>query len=224
MKKYSGILIAGLIFIIGVLLATRILTHEKKLKIFNPIDVNPVLVDDSLKNVAKNHRVSQFALSDQQGLVTDASFLKDKIYVADFFFTTCQTICPVMQSHMNIVADVFKEKKDVKFISFSVTPQIDTVPVLRAYAEQLGINYDQWRLLTGDKKKIYDLARKSYFALKPAETGKGDGGVSDFIHTNNFVLVDKNKRIRGYYDGTSSEDIERLIEEVNILLDEKTTE
>ena len=220
MKRYTGILIAGIIFIIGVLLANQILTPEKRLKIFNPVDVNPVLVDDSLKNIAKNHRVSGFELFDQEGNVTNDAFLEEKVYIADFFFTTCQTICPVMQSQMSRAANLLQDEDQVRFISFSVTPQIDSVPLLKAYADQLEIDYEQWRLLTGEKKQIYDLARKSYFALKPAETGKGDGGVSDFIHTNNFVLVDKNKRIRGYYDGTSTEDVDRLIDEVEILLRE----
>ncbi|MEM7163557.1 MAG: SCO family protein [Bacteroidota bacterium] len=221
MKKFLGVAFVILLVIIGSIYAGIKLTPEKKLKIFNPVDVNPILVDDSLKNVAAFHKVNDFELLDQEGNLTTSRWLDDKIYVVDFFFTTCETICPVMSSQMQRASENLKDETDVKFISFSVLPEQDSVPVLKAYAEQLQIDYDQWRLLTGDKHQIYDLARKSYFALKPTEAGKGDGGKSDFIHTNNFVLVDKNKRIRGYYSGTNNEDVKRMLEEIRILSSEQ---
>ncbi len=221
MKKYIGIISVIAIVVIGSFFAGQLLTPSNKLKIFNPTDVNPILVDDSLKTVYANHKVLDFELFDQNGNLTSQSWTDDHIYVVDFFFTTCETICPLMTSQMQRASEKLKDEKQIKFLSISVIPEQDTVEVLNAYAEQLDIDYNQWRLLTGDKNKIYDLARKSYFALKPAETGKGDGGVSDFIHTNNFVLVDKNKRIRGYYDGTNVADVDRLIEEVEILLNEQ---
>ena len=220
MKRYFGLIAVLIIVLIGSFIAGKLLTPEERLKIFNPTDVNPILVDDSLKKVSKFHRVSGFKLLDQEGNLTDDSWVEEQIYVVDFFFTTCQTICPLMTSQMQRASKILKEKP-VKFISFSVTPELDSVPVLKAYANQSGIDYSQWRLLTGEKEDIYRLARKSFFALKPAEAGMGDGGVSDFIHTNNFVLVDREKRIRGYYDGTSVEDIDRLIREVDILLNEQ---
>lgn len=220
MKKYSGIIIVTFIFIVGSFIAGKYLSPDKKLKIFNPRDVNPVLVDDSLKNIARGHFVSPFELIDHYGNVTSDEWLEGKVYIIDFFFTTCQSICPIMSSQMQRASLDLRKEEQVKFLSISVIPQQDSVPILKAYADRLDINYDQWRLLTGEKKDIYDMARRSYFALKPTETGKGDGGVSDFIHTNNFVLVDKNKRIRGYYDGTNSLDVDRLLYEVRILLTE----
>ena len=221
MKKYIGIISVILIVLIGSFFAGKLLTPNNKLKVYNPVDVNPVLVDDSLKKVYANHKVLDFELFDQEGNRTSQKWTDNHVYIVDFFFTTCETICPLMTSQMQRASEKLKDEKEVKFLSISVIPEQDSIPVLKAYAEQLDLDYNQWRMLTGDKNLIYSLARKSYFALKPAETGKGDGGVSDFIHTNNFVLVDKSKRIRGYYDGTSVADVDRLIEEVGILLNEQ---
>ncbi|NND76890.1 MAG: SCO family protein [Flavobacteriales bacterium] len=220
MKKYLGLIIVGLIFIIGSIIAGILLTPDNSLRVFDPADVNPILVDDSLKDLAEGHRVKPFKLLDQHGNETSDQWLDDKVYVIDFFFTTCQSICPIMTSQMDRAANSLSDEDEVRFLSVSVIPQQDSVPVLKAYADRIEIDYDQWRLLTGDKQQIYEMARKSYFVLKPAETGEGDGGVSDFIHTNNFVLVDKQKRIRGYYDGTNTKDVDRLIKEVKILLTE----
>jgi protein SCO1/2 len=122
---------------------------------------------------------------------------------------------------MESVASKFDPSDDIRFLSFSVIPEEDSVEALNAYAQAYGVNYDQWRLLTGDKEVIYELARKSYFTLKPTEVGKGDGGTSDFIHTNNFVLIDSRQRIRGYFDGTSDLDMERLLKDIEILQEEE---
>lgn len=180
------------------------------------MQVNPILVDPSLRNTL-SHKVAGFDFIDQEGNHTDSSFVQGKIHVADFFFTTCQTICPIMSGKMSGVQEEFKDDPKVRFLSFSVLPEQDSVPVLSDYALAYGVPYTQWRLLTGDRKDIYQIARTSYFTLKPSETGKGDGGLSDFIHTNNFVLVDNESRIRGYYDGTSDPDMDRLKKDIRIL-------
>lgn len=195
-------------------------TKSKSLPIFSPWQVNPELVDEDVRMKSK-HRVSYFSLPDQNGNLTDSTFTEGKIHVADFFFTTCQTICPIMSGKMSDVASRFNPDEDLRFLSFSVIPEEDSVEVLNAYAKAYGINYDQWRLLTGEKETIYELARKSYFTLKPAEVGEGDGGTSDFIHTNNFVLVDSKQRLRGYYDGTSDAEMERLVDDLENLLEEE---
>ena len=114
---------------------------------------------------------------------------------------------------MGKLQDVFKNDDDIKFLSLSVTPVIDSVPILRAYADKKGVIDAKWNITTGAKKHIYELARKSYFAV----LDEGDGGLQDFIHTENFVLVDKKRQIRGYYDGTDDEDIQRLILDIKIL-------
>jgi protein SCO1/2 len=138
---------------------------------------------------------------------------KDKIYVSDFFFTTCQTICPIMTHNMAKIQKEFNEDDSVMLLSHSVTPEIDSVTVLRDYADRKGVVDVKWNVTTGDKKHIYELARKSYFAV----VDEGDGGVQDFIHTENFILVDKKRQIRGYYDGTQDEEMDRLITDIKTL-------
>ena len=190
-----------------------ILIPEKKLPIYNPADVNPRLVDESLLHIRRNHKVLDFTLVDQNGDTITQNDYQDKIYVADFFFTRCMTICPIMTSNMEKLQAAFIDDDEIMFLSHSVTPVIDSVSVLRAYADKKGVIDAKWHITTGDKKHIYNLARKSYFAV----LDEGDGGLQDFIHTENFVLVDKKRRIRGYYDGTSIEDMERLIADIYIL-------
>jgi len=190
-----------------------LLTPEKKLPIFNPADVNPKLVDESVVHVRRDHKVANFKLMNQNGDTITQEDYKDKIYVADFFFTRCMTICPIMTNNMGKLQEVFKNDADIKFLSLSVTPEMDSIPILRAYADAKGVIDSKWNITTGDKQHIYELARKSYFVV----LDEGDGGLQDFIHTENFVLVDKKKQIRGFYDGTNNEDIQRLILDIKLL-------
>ena len=193
-----------------------LLTPEKRLPIYNPADVNPKLVDESVVHVRRNHKVADFKLINQNGDTITQENYKDKIYVADFFFTRCMTICPVMTNNIGKLQDVFINDDDVMFLSHSVTPVIDSVSVLRAYADKKGVIDSKWNITTGDKKHIYKLSRKSYFAV----LDEGDGGLQDFVHTENFVLVDKKRQIRGFYDGTDNDDIQRLIADIRILQNE----
>ena len=133
--------------------------------------------------------------------------------MADFFFTSCTTICPIMTDNIVKLQEEFLKEDEIMFLSLSVTPEIDSISVLRAYADDKGVIDEKWNVTTGEKKHIYELARKSYFAVLDA----GDGGLQDFIHTTNFVLVDKKKQIRGIYDGTNDEEIIRLINDIRIL-------
>jgi len=193
-----------------------LLTPEKKLPVFNPADVNPKLVDQSVKHIRRNHRVSEFSLINQNGDTITQEDYNDKIYVADFFFTRCMTICPIMTNNMGKIQEAFKNDDSIMFLSHSVTPGIDSVSVLRDYADKKGVIDRKWNITTGNKKHIYELARKSYFAVLE----DGDGGIQDFIHTENFILVDKKRRIRGFYDGTNNEDMERLILDIKLLQNE----
>ena len=211
---------AILIAIIGITIAYFMIDEPKHLKVFNPIDINPDLFDESLRNVDKFHRVGSFNLTNQIGKEITEKDYKGEIYVTDFFFVTCPTICPNMTKQMNRVYDEFIDNKDISFLSHTVMPVADSVPVLKQYATDLGINADKWNFVTGDKKQIYNLARKTYFAA----VTEGDGGVNDFVHTENFVLVDKEKRLRGFYDGTSKEDVDRLITDIYTLLEGYKTE
>lgn len=217
-KKSVPTLIAMLAFsMIGIGVFYQLLTPQKKLPIYNPVDVNPRLVDASVQHVRKNHTISNFELINQNGEKVTAQTFQKKIYVADFFFTRCGTICPVMTSNMEIVQKEFLNDSEIMLLSHSVTPVMDSVPVLKAYAAAKGVLSDKWHLVTGAKKEIYNLARKSYFAV----LDEGDGGDQDFIHTEQFVLIDKKKRIRGYYDGTDLEAVQRLISDIRVLQQER---
>lgn len=190
-------------------------SSKKQLPIYNPSDFNPGLVDKSLQNLSENHTVANFKLINQNGETITQDDYKDKIYVADFFFTSCQTICPIMTDNMAKIQKAYLDNDDIMFLSLSVTPDIDSIPVLREYADRKGVIDRKWNVTTGEKKHIYALARKSYFAV----VEHGDGGVQDFIHTPNFILVDKQKRIRGIYDGTENDEIIRLIEDIKVLIE-----
>lgn len=217
-KKSVPTLIAMLVFsMIGIGVFYQLLTPQKKLPIYNPVDVNPRLVDASVQHVRKNHTIANFELINQNGEKVTAKTFQNKIYVADFFFTRCGTICPVMTSNMEIVQKEFLNDSDIMLLSHSVTPVMDSVPVLKAYAAAKDVISDKWHLVTGAKKEIYNLARKSYFAV----LDEGDGGDQDFIHTEQFVLIDKKQRIRGYYDGTDLEAVQRLISDIRVLQQER---
>jgi protein SCO1/2 len=187
----------------------------KQLPIYNPSDFNPKLVDKSIRNVSDNHRVKDFNLINQNGIKISSKDYENKIYVVDFFFTSCPSICPIMTNNMLLVQEEFIKNNDVMLLSMSVTPEIDNVEVLKKYAIEKGVIDSKWNITTGSKKHIYELARKSYFAV----LDQGDGGLQDFIHTPNFILVDTNKQIRGIYDGTVENEISRLIQDINILVD-----
>jgi len=195
----------------------QILKPREVLPIFQPAQVNEELVDSTIQHVKKYHTIADFSLINQNGKTVTQDTYNNKIYIADFFFTTCQTICPIMTDHMVILQNQLKLDPDVMLLSHTVTPEIDSVAQLKKYALNKGVLDSKWNLVTGDKKEIYQLARKSYLAVKST----GDGGEYDMIHTENFILVDQKKRIRGYYDGTLEEDIESLLNDIDILKKEQ---
>ncbi|MDT0557880.1 SCO family protein [Ichthyenterobacterium sp. W332] len=190
-----------------------ILKPTRVLPVWQPSMVNYELVDSTIQHKAKYHTIADFSLTNQNGETITQATYKDKIYIADFFFTTCQTICPIMTDHMYQIQKEIENDDDVMLLSHSVTPKIDSVAQLKRYAKKKGVNDAKWNLVTGDKKHIYELARKSYLAVKT----DGDGGEYDMIHTENFLLIDKKRQIRGHYDGTNPEDIERLLDDIKIL-------
>lgn len=189
------------------------LQPQKMLPVYQPSMVDPTLVDSTLHYKKKYHKIADFELTNQNGKTVTQGNYKDKIYVADFFFTTCPTICPIMTKNMAEIQDAIMDDDEVMLLSHSVTPVIDSVPQLKKYALEKGVVDRKWNLVTGDKKQIYELARKSYLAVKT----DGDGGPYDMIHTENFILVDKERRIRGFYDGTNREEINKLLEDLMTL-------
>ncbi len=207
---------AIVLFVISCIIITiiyQILKPKEVLPVFQPAKVNAELVDSTIQHVIKYHTIADFSLINQNGKTITQEDYKDKIYVADFFFTTCLTICPIMTDNMIVLQEKLKKDSEVMLLSHSVTPAIDSVAQLKKYALEKGVNDAKWNLVTGDKKQIYALARKSYLAVK--EDGNGDE--YDMIHTENFILVDQKKRIRGFYDGTKEEDIVQLLNDIQIL-------
>lgn len=189
------------------------LKPQNVLPIYQPAQVNYELVDSTIQHQKKYHTIADFSLINQNGDTITQEFYKDKIYVADFFFTTCQTICPIMTDHMYDIQKQTITDPEVLLLSHTVTPEIDSVKQLKRYAKKKLVNASKWNLVTGDKKQIYELARKSYLAVKDA----GNGGPFDMIHTENFMLIDKKRQIRGFYDGTDLEEINRLLEDIKVL-------
>ena len=200
-----------------VLLFFRALQPTPVLPIYQPAMVDPVLVDESIQYVKKYHRIDDFSLTNQNKENITHFDYDDHIYVADFFFTTCPSICPIMTENMVYLQSLLNDLPEIKLLSLSVTPDIDTPEVLKAYAQQKGVNDIRWNLLTGDKIEIYNLARRSYLVVQ--EDGNGDE--HDMIHTENFVLIDKHRRIRGYYNGTQREDMDQIRADIDILRQEK---
>lgn len=216
-KKYK-LRILFLLLLSGLILYAfnYALTPKRILKVLAPTDFDPSLVHDSMLFVKKYHKIAPFKLINQNGdIITQDDYI-GKIYVADFFFTTCPTICPIMTKNMRKLQDAFVDNPEVMFLSHSVTPEADTPAVLKEYGERNGVLDGKWNLVTGDKEKIYNLARKSYLAVKDAPYG----GNYDMIHTENFLLIDKEGRLRERsYDGTNPEEIDVLIEDIQVLID-----
>ncbi len=202
-----------------------VLKPKPKLAIFNPSDVNPELVDSTIQYVAIDHTITDFSFTNQNGKTITQKDYEGKIYVADFFFTTCGSICPKMTDNMVWLQNQLKDNPKVLLLSHSVTPDIDSVSVLKKYALKKGVIDSKWNLITGDKKEIYYIARKSYLAVK---TGK-PSEMFDMVHTENFILVDSKRRVRGFYDGTNLDgttepgikNVKQLLEDIKILCEEE---
>ena len=209
-------IVFGVISIVIVSIIYNTLNVYKPLPIYQPTMVSTELVDSTIQYKKKYHTIADFSLTNQNGKIITHNDYKDKIYIADFFFTTCQTICPIMTNHMVEIQEEITNDTDVLLLSHSVTPEIDSVAQLKRYALKKGVNDKKWNLVTGDKKEIYKLARKSYLAVKD----NGDGGPFDMVHTENFMLIDKKRQIRGFYDGTNKDDIKRLLADIETLKEE----
>jgi len=212
-KRKSFVAILALTSIVILALFYNALKPKEKLAIYQPSMVNYELVDSTLQHKKKFHKIAPFSLTNQNGLTVTEKDYMNKIYVADFFFTTCPSICPKMTANMGLIQENIKTDNQVLLLSFSVTPEIDSVQQLKSYAIEKGVIDSKWNLLTGSKKEIYELARKSYLAVKT----DGDGGEHDMIHTENFILVDPEKRIRGFYDGTDINAMDELLSDIKVL-------
>jgi protein SCO1/2 len=212
-EKYKSFaIVLSILSVLIIAVIYQLLKPIPKLPIYQPSMVDSQLVDSSVQYVKKYHKIGPFQLINQNGDTITQEFYKDNIYVADFFFTTCQTICPIMTEHMVEIQKALKDDPDVLLVSHSVIPEYDTPEVLKVYAQKKGVDQRRWNLLTGPRKSIYALARKSYLAVKDVP-----GEENAMIHTENFMLIDKKQRIRGYYDGTNDDDIKKLLADIEIL-------
>ena len=214
LKRYAPIVLTMTVFSAFVVSSFYYVNKPiETLPIYSPSMVSKELVEENIQFIKKYHKIKDFSMKNQNGETITQEFYNDKIYVADFFFTTCPTICPIMTENMGYVQEKIKNDSDVLLLSFSVTPEIDSVEQLKKYALEKNVIDSKWNLVTGNKKDIYNLARTSYLVAKT----NGDGGKYDMIHTENFVLVDKEKRIRGFYDGTNSKEMDQLLNDIKIL-------
>lgn len=178
---------------------------EQKLPIFGEKEVTPT---DTVY-----HTIGNFRFLNQDSAIVTNETVRNKIYVADFFFTSCRTICPIMKTQMMRVYEAVEDDPEVLLLSHTIDPEYDTVGLLHDYAERLGVKSDKWHFLTGQKDSIYYLAQTSYFATAMEAEAEPDG----FIHSGAFLLIDKQGRIRGKYDGTKEEEVNKLLKDIAIL-------
>lgn len=217
MKKLIPIL--AIISIIAVLLvgAYQSFTSKKPPVTLDTLGMNfydTTMPDGSKVTIKIPHRVMEFSFIDQNGDTFTHKNLEGKIYVADFFFTTCPSICPIMGRNMKKLSDKFANDPEVHFVSHTVDPEEDTPEVLKQYAKAINANEQKWTFLTGEKSKLYYVAREGYKVTAMDNDGSSD---EDFIHTQNFVLIDKARQIRGYYDGTDSLEMRKLEKDIMLL-------
>ncbi len=216
--------IIAVIFLLSALLgvfvfALKLNQPKRVLPIINPSQINPQLVDPDFQRTGRGHRVGNFDLIDHLGNSVDSSLVTNRIRIVEFFFTTCPSICKVMNDELLRVQEAFANEDRLMILSHTVMPEVDDVETLAAYASDKGIDANRWRLLTGEKTEIYRMAREAYFvAPEPKDEPVTQGDDHDFIHTENIALVDERGRLRGFYDGTDSEEINQLMEDVRLLL------
>lgn len=228
MKSYN--IKNNFILLLGMILTLVSCVYNHEAKNANPSRVNilPYYEDATFlahwlvpgsAELTDFHRISDFKLINQEGELITQQSLNNKIYVADFFFATCPGICPQMTDNMKILQEEFIDDDDVMLISHTVTPERDTVAALKAYANTKGINSNKWYLLTGDRDQIYTLGREDYFIEENLGLEKE---IDDFLHTENFVLIDKNKNLRGIYNGLKNNEINQIIADIKTLKKEAT--
>jgi protein SCO1/2 len=212
-------LLKNSLFILLVLLVScKSKPKELALPFINKPDFTPEWIEKNDPGYSSIHRIPSFSFTDQDGKTVTEKTVEGKIYVADFIFTRCGSICPKMTTNMGILQEKFKNNDQVLLLSHSVTPEMDSVPVLKRYAEAKGVISGKWHLLTGKEEEIYALAKKQYYAgdtIGYYQTG------NEFLHTENFILVDKHRRIRGVYNGTLPLEMEHLADDINTLLKEE---
>lgn len=228
LRESKTALIAGIQLLLRIKLFISLLTcltacqstqqrvADEAVPYYNTPDFTPIWPANSAHVKQKiTHRIANFAFRDQANQLITQDSVANKIYVANFFFTTCPSICPKMTNLLKTVQDTFRHEPRVALLSFSVTPWVDSVPRLRRYAENKGIIHSKWHLLTGERSALYTLARQSYFAEESIGFTKDS---TEILHTEHLILVDQNRRIRGVYNGTMPLEIDKLLVDIRTLL------
>lgn len=204
--------------VIGVFLLTSCKSDTAIMPYYNTAEFTPEWLSDDELKVREIHTIGSFSFRDQNNRVITNKDFEGKIYIANFFFTTCPGICPQMTANMALLQEAYKDDDRIKLISHTVTPWIDTVEQLQRYAQEYDVIPDKWYLVTGDKEDIYNLARNSYFVEK--EIGLQLSS-DDFLHTENFILIDEKQHIRGIYNGTILSELERIKADITTLINKK---
>lgn len=171
-------------------------------------EVNGEMIADTVY-----HQIGDFSFINQDSVEVTHDTFKNQIYIADFFFTSCPTICPIMKTQMLRVYDTIQNIDDVKILSHTIDPEYDTVALLKDFAERLGVSSDRWHFVTGEQQKIYEMGQRSYMVTALEDSNEPGG----FVHSGAFILVDKERRVRGLYDGTKVDQVDRLIRELAVL-------
>jgi protein SCO1/2 len=201
------------IWIIAILLVGCVAPKEERLPVMGRKEITERTVNGQIVNDTTYHKIGDFSFVNQDSATVNNDTFDDKIYVADFFFTSCPTICPIMKTQMLRVYDTIRNYRDVKILSHTIDPEYDTVALLKDFAERLDVTSDVWHFVTGAQESIYEMAQRSYMVTALAD-GSEPGG---FVHSGAFILVDKERRVRGLYDGTKPDQVDRLIRELAVL-------
>ena len=204
-----------LLFVISIIILTTACQQKEKQL---PILGKKEMAENGSSIDTVYHTIPDFEFIDQDSNTVTQKTFQGKIYIADFFFTTCPTICPIMKMQMLRVYEKYKGNPEVAFLSHTIDPKHDTVAVLKEFAERLGISSDQWHMVTGNREEIFEIAQ-SHYMVSASEDPSAPGGA---VHSGAFILIDKQKRIRGYYDGTVEEEVDQLINDLPLLLKKET--
>lgn len=202
------------------LLAISCGSKNERLPVLGRREIKNVSVEGGIKADTIFHTISDFSFTNQDGDIVTQDTFKDKIYIADFFFTTCPTICPIMKTQMLRVYEKYKDSPDILILSHTIDPKHDSVAVLHEFAEKLGVSSNTWHFVTGDQDEIYDIGQNSYMVTAREDLDEPGG----YLHSGAFLLIDKERRVRGIYDGTKAEKVDILMKDIEKLREEYEVE
>ncbi|MBR9997799.1 MAG: SCO family protein [Cyclobacteriaceae bacterium] len=214
--KFHQTVFLSMMMLVFIAAGCKHMSNREKLPFLGRKQINPVMENNGVSYDTIYHTIGDFSFVDQDSNRVDNDTFRDHVYVADFFFTTCPTICPVMKAQMLRVYETFETNDVVMFLSHTIDPDYDTVALLHDFAERLGVSSEKWHFVTGLREDIYDIGQNSYMVTAMEDKDEPGG----YIHSGAFILVDKERHIRGLYDGTDENEVNRLIKDISRLLSE----